>query len=183
MSNATVLSDCAGSPDWIECLIDKNSPPYLRERDANPWYAQRLADQAAVKWALGAPPSMKEIVARAAQSHLAVSRVSLPHVMRQFWRLYVAAFSTENGSDGLDRLAVRAGIRAATSDYFTIEGVVQIIQPRLRLTAPWRSFGFPGGGSESPEPSLRDLCDVTFECQEWPPWREILATWPQDAEA
>jgi hypothetical protein len=58
MSNATALSNCAGSPDWIECLIDKNSPPYLRERDANLWYAQRLADQAAVnreKRGLGKP--------------------------------------------------------------------------------------------------------------------------------
>ena len=183
MANTAVLSNGAGSPDWIECLIDKNLPSHLLERDANIWFAQRLADRAAAKWALGAPPTIKAIVARAAQSRLAVSQVPLSDVMYRFWRLYITAFGRGNGSDGLDRLALRASLRAATPDYFTIEGVVEIVRPRLRLTAPLPSFGLLGDREEPTEPSIRDLCDLTFECQECPPWREILAKWPQDAEA
>jgi hypothetical protein len=183
MANTAVLSNCAGSPDWIECLIDKNLPPHLLERDANIWFAQRLADRAAVKWALGAPPTIKAIVARAVQSRLAVSPVPLLDVMYRFWRLYVTAFGKGNGSDGFDRLGLRAGLRATMPDYFTIEGVVEIVRPRLQLAAPWPSFGLLRSGEEPSEPSVRDLCDLAFECHEWPPWTEILAKWPQDAEA
>jgi hypothetical protein len=136
-----------------------------------------------VKWALGAPPTIKAIVARAARSHLAVSRVPLSEVMSRFWRLYVTALGRANASDGLDRLALRAGLRAATPDYFTIEGVVEIVRPRLQLAAPWPSFGLPGDGEEPSEPRIRDLCDLTFECEEWPPWTEMLEKWPHDAEA
>lgn len=111
MANTAVLSNCAGSPDWIECLIDRNSPPYLLERDAHEWLTQRLADRAAATWALAAPPTIKVIVAKAAQSHLAVSRVPLSDVMYRFWRLYSTAFGRGNGSEGFDRLALRAGLR------------------------------------------------------------------------
>jgi NAD-dependent SIR2 family protein deacetylase len=183
MANTAILSNSAGSPEWIECLIDKLSPPHLLERDINIWFAQRLADRAAVKWALGAPPTIKAIIARAAQSGLAVPQVPLSDVMYRFWRLYVTALGKGNGSDGLDQLALRAGIRATTPDYFTIEGIVEIVRPRPKLAAPWPSFGLLGNGEEPGEPSIRDLCDLTFQCQEWPPWTEILENWPRDAEA
>ena len=187
MANTMVLSNSAGSPDWIECLIDQRSPDLL-ERDANIWFARRLADRTAVEWALSAQPTIKAIVARAARSHLVVSRVNLPEAMYRFWRLYVAAFGGENGFDGFDRLALRPGLKAGATDYFTIESVVEITRPRLQLTATsfrgFRSFrGLHDDHAEASEASLGDLCYRSFECQEWPPWREILAGWPQDADA
>ena len=188
MANTVVLSNCAGSPDWIECLIDQRSPPHVLERDVNIWFAQRLDDREAVEWALGAQPMIKAIVARAARSHLAVSRVPLPEAMYRFWRLYVAAFDGENGFRGFDRLALQPGLKAGATDYFTIESVVEITRPRLQLTAPsfggFRSFReLQNDHAEASEASLGDLCYRRFECQEWPPWKEILAGWPQDADA
>jgi hypothetical protein len=163
MANTAVLSNCAGSPNWIECLIDKNSPPHLLERDANVWFAQGLADLAAATWALGAPPTIKAIVVQVAKSRLAVSQVPLPDVMHQFWRLYVTAFGGKTGSEGLDRLGLRASLRAATADYFTIESVVEIVRPRLQLAVPFASLGFVEDGQEPSGPSTRDLCHLTFE--------------------
>jgi NAD-dependent SIR2 family protein deacetylase len=152
MANTAVLSNCAGSPDWIECLIDRSSAPYLLERDASVWLAQKLANRAAATWALATPPTIKAIVARAAQSHLVASRAPLSDVMYRFWRLYVTAFGRGNGSVVFDRLALRAGLRAATPDYFTIEGVVEVVRPRLQLAAPLPSFGLLGDREGPTEP-------------------------------
>jgi hypothetical protein len=183
VASTLVLSNCAGSSDWIECLIDRQSPPHLLERNVNIWVAQRLADRMLVKWALGAQPGIKAIVARAVQPHLAVPRVLLPDVMCRFWRLYLTAFGPENRFNGFDRPASLSGLNAGATDYFTIESVVEIVRPRLQLTAPSQFLGSDDDSSEASDPSLRELCYRNFECQEWPPWREILARWPQDAVA
>jgi NAD-dependent SIR2 family protein deacetylase len=184
MANTAVLSNCASSPDWIECLIDSNSPPYLLERDASVWLAEGLADPAAVKWALGAPPTIKAIISRAAQSRLAVSSSPLSNAMYRFWRLFVVAFSDNgSGEDRLHGLGTFSAVRASAADYFTIEGVVEIVRPRLQLAAPWPSLALDGDRPQPSEPTLRDLCSLSFESKEWPTWTEILAKWPQDEEA
>jgi len=184
MANTAVLSNCASSPDWIECLIDRSSPPYLLERDGNVWFAERLADPAAATWALRATPTIKAIVARAAQTRLATSPAPLSVGIFRFWRLFVATFSDGGGGqDRFDRLAALSGLRGSAADYFTIEGVVEIVRPRLQLAATWPSLAPDGDRQEPSEPTLRDLCSLSFECEEWPTWAEILAKWPQDAEA
>jgi hypothetical protein len=183
MANTVVLSSCAGSPDWIDCLMDQQSPPHLLEHDANIWLAGRLDDRATVKWALGAKPSVKAIVARAARARLAVSQDPLSDVICRFWRLYIDAFGKEIDSSGLHRVALRAGLSTSMPDYFTIEEVVEIVRPRLQLAMPWSRPGSNDDSSLAGEPSLHDLCHRSFESLEWPSWREILARWPQDPEA
>jgi hypothetical protein len=163
--NTLVLSNCAGSSDWIECLIDPQSPPHLLERSVNIWFAQRLADRMLVKWALGAQPGIKAIVARAVQPHLAVPRVLLPDVMCRFWRLYLTAFGPENRFNGFDRPASLSGLNAGATDYFTIESVVEIVRPRLQLTAPSQFLGSDDDSSEASDPAFASCATETLNAK------------------
>ena len=185
MTNATVLSKYAGSATWIDCLVDTKAPSPLDDRDALIWINGRLDSAEMVSWALAASPELQSVIARAVAANLSVPRAGSPQneVFRHFWGLYTATFDNRrNRLNRLRRVTHRDAGQADRIDYFRMVAVAEHVRPRLQINKPFPLSAF-GREAEPSEPSLRDLCNVSFACDEWPSWPELLAGWPADSDA
>ncbi len=185
MANVSVLSEFAGSPDWIEALIETRSPPQLDDRDALVWLGKRLNDFETARWALKVKAlSLRGVIARAVRRHLALEKGELQKPLNQYWHLYIAAFfPDESLSGGTHRLTVPIKLSSRVTDYSLVQSVVEVVRPRLQMRPPlpsmWRAEELP----EPREPELSDLCELEFHCSEWPTWPELLSHWPETSDA
>jgi len=185
MTNTTVLSKHASSATWIDCLVDTKASSSLDDRDALIWIDGRLDLPDMVRWALAASPELQSVIARAVAVNLSVPRAGSPQseVLRHFWHLYTAAFDHRpNRLNRLRRVTHRDAGQPDRTDYFRIAAVAEHVRPRLQIDKPL-PLGTFGRETEPSQPSLRDLCDVSFACDEWPSRHELLAGWPANSDA